>query len=103
MVLKAQVEKKTAKKSRKAQKQSRAAGTRQQDLEERRKTITAEIEASEARIAEIDETFAGSEFYDRSGPEEIRRLQAERSAVETGIQGLETEWEAIEEELAGGG
>ena len=100
VVLKAQAEKSTAKKARRAERKSRTDGTRRKGLEERRHTITAEIEAAEARIAEIDETFSDASFYDRAEAGEVGRLQADRKASESRIQVLEAEWESIEEELA---
>ncbi len=70
-------------------------------LRTKRDRITASIGAAETRIAEIDAIFADPAFYDRTGPEGVRRLETERTARQAELDELLEAWEEIETELAG--
>ncbi len=70
------------------------------ELTKRRDKITNRIQKSEARVAEIDEIFCDPTFYERTPPEEIRTVEAERAKLQTGIADLVSEWEQVEEALA---
>jgi ATPase subunit of ABC transporter with duplicated ATPase domains len=65
----------------------------------RRDEITARIEAAESRIESIDGTFADPGFYDRTVPDEVRKLESERNDLLSEVETLVTEWERIEGEL----
>ena len=69
-------------------------------LRTKRNRITASIGAAETRIAEIDAIFADPAFYDRTAPEGVRRLEAERTARQAELDQLLKDWEDIETELA---
>jgi energy-coupling factor transporter ATP-binding protein EcfA2 len=59
--------------------------------------LTAEIEAAEARIAEIDESFSEPNYFRATPPEAVKRLQAERERLQGTLLSLMTEWEQLEE------
>jgi len=71
-------------------------------LEERRERITADLENAESRIAEIDGAFCEPGFYQRTPPEEVVALEAERAARQADVEKLLEEWEAVEAELETG-
>jgi ATPase subunit of ABC transporter with duplicated ATPase domains len=68
-------------------------------LETRRDKIIARIEVAEERIGEINEIFCDPGFYDRSGAEKVRELEAEQAELRARIGELTREWETAEEEL----
>jgi energy-coupling factor transporter ATP-binding protein EcfA2 len=63
--------------------------------------VTAEIEASEGRVAEIDATFCDPEFYAATPPEKIRAMELERGTLQQRLITLMAEWETLESNLAG--
>jgi hypothetical protein len=71
-------------------------------LEGRREEITAAIEKSESRVAEIDAGFASPGFFGATAPEEVQRLQAERETLLENVEQLMEEWERVEERLGEG-
>ena len=100
VVLKAQKKKTVEKKARKEVKSLRGADESIKELKRRSDEITSEIEAHETRLGELDATFADPTFYDKSSPEDVRTLEAERSALDARLQELIVTWEAVEAELA---
>ncbi len=76
-------------------------GTRAPDSakEALRDRALARIEGIEARLAEIDGTFADAAFYRDSAPEAVRKLQAERKRLARESERLTEEWVALEEDL----
>jgi ATPase subunit of ABC transporter with duplicated ATPase domains len=68
-------------------------------LERRRDELTAEIEAAEARIVEIDRIFAGPGYFDTTPPDRVQVLQGERGRVQQRVEQLMQDWERVEEEL----
>ncbi len=64
-----------------------------------RDKVLAEIAAAEARKAEIAAIYADPGFFARAKHDEIDALVAENDALGPKIDGLVTEWEAIEREL----
>jgi len=66
---------------------------------ERHHEVTHLIEAAEGRIAEIDETFSAPGYYERTPPDDVRRLEDERAGLAREVAGLMAEWEAGEERL----
>jgi len=73
-------------------------------LERNRDEVTASLETFENRLAEIDAVFCEEGFYERSEPDEISRLEAERLEVEKGLEDKMQRWSELEarlEELSG--
>jgi ATPase subunit of ABC transporter with duplicated ATPase domains len=68
-------------------------------LEERRSSLTVEIEAVERRIGEIDETFAAPGYFDATPPEQVATLQKERGELQQRIDELMDGWVRVEEEI----
>jgi ATPase subunit of ABC transporter with duplicated ATPase domains len=68
-------------------------------LEQRRDDLTASIEAAERDIARIDETFAGSGYFDKTAPDEVSALNAKRARLQEKVDRLVAEWESVEEAL----
>ena len=62
--------------------------------------ITAQVEATESRIAEIDEIFADPAFYTDTPVEKVRALETERITRQGELDELMGNWERIETELA---
>jgi len=104
VVLRAKKEKKAAKgikpsasSGQKGSKKNRYKGG---ELAKRRDKITTRIQKSESRVAEIDKTFCDPTFYDRTPPDEVRTLEAERVELQNRVADLIKKWEKIEEALA---
>jgi len=70
-------------------------------LLESRDRITARVDEVEQRIAAIDTAFCDPSSYTGASGVELRRLKAERSALQLEADKLLAEWETIEEELTG--
>jgi ATPase subunit of ABC transporter with duplicated ATPase domains len=64
--------------------------------EERVARLTDEIEQAEARVAQIDETFATSGYFERTPPADVQTLQIERDSLKLRIDVLLEEWERLE-------
>jgi len=76
------------------------------DLTARRDRLTAEIDRTETRIGEINETFCDPTYFDRAPPKEVGKLEAEQKKLTAKVAELMAEWEEVEtalEELAGAG
>jgi len=69
-------------------------------LEHRRDALTAEIEAAEARVTEIDGKYCEPGFFDRADPAELSALDSERTTLREKADSLLEEWEQIERQLA---
>jgi ATPase subunit of ABC transporter with duplicated ATPase domains len=69
-------------------------------LEAKRDELTAEIDAAEARLAEIDGIFSAPGYYDRAAAGEVTALEAERTELLGTVERLMAEWESAERELA---
>ena len=61
--------------------------------------ITAKVEAAEARIVEIDETFCDPSYYERTPSDEVRALEKERTRRQHEVAQLMAEWERTEAEI----
>jgi ABC-type multidrug transport system ATPase subunit len=103
VVLKARSEKK----ARKAERPDGAAetgrpgnGESRRSLERELEKVTGRIEEIEDRVRVIEGTFADPAFYDRSKPEETRRLEEERADLQRELEDRMEEWERLERELA---
>jgi ABC-type multidrug transport system ATPase subunit len=78
-------------------------GVSKRDLEKlqrRLETITGQVEAAEARVAEIDRRFCQPDYFARTPVDEVRTLEAERQRLQGEVADLLAEWEAVEEEAA---
>jgi ATPase subunit of ABC transporter with duplicated ATPase domains len=65
-----------------------------------RDRLTGEIEKSEARVHEINEIFCDPTFFERTAPQEVRKLEAEQKKLTARVEELMAEWERVEGELA---
>ena len=68
-------------------------------LEKRRDRLTAEIEAAEIRIGEIDEAFCAPGYYEETPPKTVTDLESERSRLQEKVERLMEEWEEVEREI----
>jgi energy-coupling factor transporter ATP-binding protein EcfA2 len=73
----------------------REAAAGQRAGEQRLTEITARIETCEARVAEIDATFATPGFFEGTPAAEVRALQGERGDLQAEIERLMAEWERL--------
>jgi ABC-type multidrug transport system ATPase subunit len=64
-----------------------------------RDKVMAEIEACEARKAEITAIYADAGFFQRAGRDEIDALVKEQEALGPKLERLVGEWEALEREI----
>jgi ATPase subunit of ABC transporter with duplicated ATPase domains len=78
----------------------REAQKRARVLEKRLERVTADVESTEARMAEIDALFLQEGYFENAPAEEIAEVQRERSQVGERLDGLMTLWETTETELA---
>jgi ABC-type multidrug transport system ATPase subunit len=65
-----------------------------------RDQVLAAIQAAEARSRTIKGQWGEPEFYARTAPGELARLELEERALAQRIEELTNEWEALETELA---
>ncbi len=70
-------------------------------LEERLSEITMRLEQCEARIGEIDVQFCEPGYHERTPPEEVAALTAERNGLQGEVNALMAEWERVEREMEG--
>ncbi|RMH20917.1 MAG: ATP-binding cassette domain-containing protein [Gemmatimonadetes bacterium] len=68
-------------------------------LERQRDEATQRVEALEARLREIDETFCAPDFHERVEPERVRALEEERARLSAAVTEALAAWEAAEEAL----
>jgi ATPase subunit of ABC transporter with duplicated ATPase domains len=68
-------------------------------LEQRRDRLTGEIEAAEARIAEIDAALCAPGYYESTPSAEIASADAERAELVGRVERLMGEWESVESRL----
>ena len=70
----------------------------------RRDEVTTEIEAGEARLAEIEARYCEPGFFEQTPQAERDSLEKEQHATRTNVEQLMEEWEQLEleiEELGG--
>jgi ATPase subunit of ABC transporter with duplicated ATPase domains len=102
VVLKAKREKKEASdpKERGARRPKRdPVGSRAKQARARLDEVTAQIEATESRIAGIDATFCEPDYFARTPVSEVRVLEEERARLQREVSKLMAEWERIESEI----
>lgn len=68
-------------------------------LEERREQIMSSIERAERRISQIDDAFCEPGYYDRTSPDEVTRLEEERTSLQREVGRLTASWDEVEEAL----
>ena len=73
---------------------------RVKDLPQRRDKALAGIATAEARRKAIADLYAGDGFYATATQEQLAKLHSEDEALAKSIEGLMTEWEQIEQQLA---
>jgi ATPase subunit of ABC transporter with duplicated ATPase domains len=69
-------------------------------LESRLEELTAKIEESEARIAEIDQLFCAPGYYERTPPDQVVALEHERARLRSEVERLTGEWDEVGDALA---
>ncbi len=70
--------------------------------EEKLAGLLERVETTESRLREIDAAFCEAGFYERTPPEEVRRLKEERSRLERRVSDLTKRWETLAEESGAG-
>ncbi|MDO9019964.1 MAG: ABC-F family ATP-binding cassette domain-containing protein [Deltaproteobacteria bacterium] len=73
---------------------------RVKDLPQRRDKALAGIATAEARRKAIADLYASDGFYTTATREQLAKLQSEDEALAKSIEGLMSEWEQIEQQLA---
>ena len=68
-------------------------------LEKRRNELTAEIEAAEARIVQIDKIFAEPGYFGKTPPDRVSASKTERVRHQEKVERLMEEWERLEKDL----
>jgi ABC-type multidrug transport system ATPase subunit len=71
-------------------------------LPARRDKVMAKIDELEEKKKAIDARYAEDGFFERTSPDEVKRLEDAKAAADGEIETLMAEWEAIEAELATG-
>ena len=68
-------------------------------LERRRDELTGQIEAAEARVVEIDRTFAAPGYYEQTPADGVALLLEERAGLQERVERLMGDWEEVERQL----
>ncbi|MEK9499444.1 ABC-F family ATP-binding cassette domain-containing protein [Gaopeijia maritima] len=77
-----------------------SSNRRLKEATEERDQVTARITAIESRLEAIDATFCEPDFYERSSPDEVSALEAERADLAAEAETALVRWEALERELS---
>ncbi|MBM4183205.1 MAG: ATP-binding cassette domain-containing protein [Gemmatimonadetes bacterium] len=104
VVLKAQKEKKEAKREAAPSQKPKVArpadpAARLRTLEKQREELTARIEAAEARVIEIDDLFCREGYFEKTPKAEIASAERERADLSDEVARLLAEWEGLEDEI----
>ena len=78
------------------------AANRKKQLPAKRDAVMAQIEAAEARKAEIHARWCEADFYEKTSPADVTKLEEEEKSLGPRIDQLMAEWEALEAEIAAG-
>ncbi len=70
------------------------------DLASKRDKLTAEIDKLETRVHQISELFCNPGFFDKTPAQEVKKLEGEQKQLQQRIEGLMSDWEKVETELA---
>ena len=76
---------------------------RLKELPGRRDKVVATIEAAEAQKRELESRYCEPGFFERTSKQDVAALDRQQKELDTKIEALMGEWEAIEKELAEGG
>ena len=68
-------------------------------IERRRDELIEVIEKAEARIAEINDTFANPAYFAEADPKQVRKLEAELNKLRESVETNSVEWEQVERQL----
>ena len=101
---------KVARKARREKRREKRAGRRASPsddpakkrarLSARLDQLTGELEALEARIHEINETFCNPAFFDKTPRPEVGRLEGEQRSLNARVDALLGEWQKLEDALS---
>jgi ATPase subunit of ABC transporter with duplicated ATPase domains len=72
---------------------------RTKKLERQREGLTSAIETAEKRITEIDSSFCEEGYYERTPPDDVAALEAERGSLQTDVDRRMEEWAELERRL----
>ena len=106
VILKAKRSKKADRQAKAADRQARrkaedpAMQRQRASLKRERDRLVAGIEKAEARIAEINETFADPGYYESTAHEAVMALQSELKQAENRLEDAMSEWQSAEDALA---
>ena len=75
------------------------AAKRAKLLERDRDRLTAEIDKAEKRVHEINELFCNPGFFDKTAPNEVKKLEGEQKNLSNKLNELMASWEKVEKEL----
>ncbi|TKC99303.1 ribosomal protection-like ABC-F family protein [Polyangium fumosum] len=75
---------------------------RLKELPGRRDKVVAAIEAAESQKRELESRYCEPGFFERTSKEDVAALDRQQKELDTKIEALMGEWEAIEKELAEG-
>ena len=105
VVLKAQKEKKAARKEAAAAPRPQRPATagdrakRLRTLEQRREELTSRVEVAEARVSDIDALFCRPGYFDETPAQDVAAQQRERTDLVGEVSRLLAEWEGLEDEI----
>jgi ATPase subunit of ABC transporter with duplicated ATPase domains len=80
--------------------EQKKAANRKKQLPAKRDAVMAQIEAAEARKAEIHAKWCEAGFYENTPAPEVTKLEEEDKSLAAKIDTLMAEWEALEAEIA---
>ncbi|HEY3498463.1 MAG TPA: ATP-binding cassette domain-containing protein, partial [Polyangiaceae bacterium] len=72
---------------------------RKKQLPVQRDRVLADIEVAEIRSKQLKEQWGDPEFYSRTAPDQIAKLELEERELAQRIERLTSEWEALETEI----
>jgi exonuclease VII small subunit len=76
-----------------------ADGKRMHELRSRRDEIVRELETGERRLKRANEIFADPDYYGRTPKDQVVALQEKVGRLQSRVEALTGEWEAIETEI----
>ncbi len=76
-----------------------SSARQRREWEEERDRVTARISEAEDRLEAIDALFCQPDFYERSTPDEVAALEAERSELTDRLESQMARWERVERAL----
>jgi ATPase subunit of ABC transporter with duplicated ATPase domains len=82
--------------------EQKKAANRKKQLPAKRDAVMAQIEAAEARKAEIHAKWCEPGFYEKTSAADVAKLEDEEKSLGPKIDQLMAEWEALEAEIAAG-